>query len=554
MEELDTTGMAGFDGHAPTVIEETAAENEARLRAAGRWDAHLEVKRQRETGGCAVSFPPGTTLEDVKAAFEKPFDCKVPGCDNATYHVHIDVDRPSYGTPEQDKYEKMWKFQQYRAIAPGEDVSHLFLQIAKPPHDAEVIDFGAGTGRGALNLAFFGGLRVKMLDFAANCLDEDVKNATVSQPERLSFLQHDLNRPVPFSADYGFCTDVMEHLPPGEVETVLMNVMRAARHVFFQISCTDDVCGALIGQPLHLSVHPYAWWLKLLQELGAVVHWSKDGGDYCLFYVSAWLDAKDMVQHGEVNAADDFIKANVEKNLEANWPEIQPHPTNDMEVMILGGGPSLAGQLETIKQMRAEGVKLITLNGTYNWALDNGLVPSAQIMVDSREFNARFTKPVVADCKYLISSQCHPSVLEGLPRERTYMWHGSWDLLKPIINAKREQWFQIPGGSTVMLRAIPLLRLLGFKKYHLFGFDSCLADDKHHAYEQPENNSEQIFPVSVGGRQFRCHPWMISQAQEFMDLIKFLGQEIDIEVYGDGLIKHILTTGAELADADDFLQ
>lgn len=554
MDELNTTGEVGFEGFAPEVIQESAAQNEARLRAAGSWDAHMAAKaaRKAEEGGYLVPGVDG----DALIADVHNFQCANPTCSVSVFHHHIEVERPSYGTPEQDKYEKMWKFQQYRQVAPGEDVAQLFLQIAKPPHDAEVIDFGAGTGRGALGLAFFGGLKVKMLDFAANCLDEDVKNATISQPERISFQQHDLNRPVLFSAEYGFCTDVMEHLPPGEVETVLMNVMRAARHVFFQISCTDDVCGALIGQPLHLSVHPYAWWLKLLQDLGAVVHWSKDNNSSCMFYVSAWLDAKEMTKHGEINASDDFIKANVEKNLEANWQEIQPHQTNDMEVMILGGGPSLTGQLETIKQLRAEGAKLITLNGTYNWAIDNGLTPSAQIMVDSREFNARFTKPVVDGCKYLISSQCHPSVLEGLPKDRTYMWHGSWDVLKPIINAKREQWFQIPGGSTVMLRAIPLLRLLGFKKYHLFGFDSCLAEgDAHHAYSQSENNTEQVFPMSVGGRQFRCHAWMISQAQEFQDLVKFLGNEMQVEVYGDGLIKHILTTGASMADVeDDFLQ
>ena len=33
-----------------------------------------------------------------------------------------------------------------------------------------------------------------------------------------------------------------------------------------------------------------------------------------------------------------------------------------------------------------------------------------------------------------------------------------------------------------------------------------------------------------------------------MDLIKFLGDEIELEVYGDGLINHILRTGAELSE------
>jgi hypothetical protein len=169
-------------------------------------------------------------------------------------------------------------------------------------------------------------------------------------------------------------------------------------------------------------------------------------------------------------------------------------------------------------------------------------------MVDARPFNARFTKPVIPACKYLISSQCDPSVLEGLPKELTYLWHTGADHIRADLDEAYSTWWLIPGGSTVMLRAIPLLRLLGFKRFHLFGFDSCLSGDAHHAYAQPENDSETVIPVTVGGRTFRCHAWQVAQAQEFIDLVKFLGEEIELEVYGDGLINHIVRTGAQLSD------
>jgi hypothetical protein len=99
-----------------------------------------------------------------------------------------------------------------------------------------------------------------------------------------------------------------------------------------------------------------------------------------------------------------------------------------------------------------------------------------------------------------------------------------------------------------MLRAIPLLRMLGFKRFHLYGFDSCLTDE-HHAYAQPENDSEHVVSATVGGRVFRCHVWMLSQAQEFIDLVKFMGDEIDLQVHGDGLISHIIETGAAIDDS-----
>lgn len=448
---------------------------------------------------------------------------------------------------ERAKYEKMWKFEQYRAVAPGEGIAAQFLAQARPKPGSEVIDFGAGTGRGALMLALLGGCKVHMLDFAENCLDEDVRSALTTQAHALKFTLHDLYKPAPVAAPYGYCTDVMEHIPPEYVDTVLFNVLKAAQHCFFQISCADDQCGALIGEPLHLSVHPYDWWHKKFQELGCVIHFSQDLGDACIFYVTAWQDGSEIVKVGVLNTDEAHVRENVKANIAAGWDQVNPHVTNDIEVMILGGGPSLNQFVDEIRAKREEGVKLITLNGTYNWALERGLTPSAQIMVDAREFNKRFTKPVVDGCKYLIASQCNPAVLDGLPKDRTLLWHTSAESIKDLLDAQYAVWWGIPGGSTVMLRAIPLLRMLGFKRFHLYGFDSCLADG-HHAYAQPENDSEHVISATVGDRVFQCHAWMLSQAQEFIELCKFMGDEIELQVRGDGLISHIIETGAAMDD------
>ena len=215
--------------------------------------------------------------------------------------------------------------------------------------------------------------------------------------------------------------------------------------------------------------------------------------------------------------------------------------------MIVGGGPSLSQHTEKIKQLRANGVKLITINGAYKWCIDNGLTPSAMVMVDAREFNARFAQPVAKDCKYFIASQCHPSVFEDLPKDRTYIWHTQAEDHNEVLAQQYETWHPIPGGSTVLLRAIPLFRMLGFKRFHLFGCDSCLEENKHHAYKQTENDGQLVVPVNVGGKIFNCNPWMVSQAQEFIDIIKMMGNEIELEIYG-GLLHHILETGASYTD------
>ena len=449
---------------------------------------------------------------------------------------------------EKDLYKMMWERPEYRVVAPGENIAHEFLKQAKPKPGATVLDLGCGTGRGGLNLAFFGGMDVTMVDFAGNCLDADIVPMLETQKHALRFVEADLSEPLPVKAAYGYCTDVMEHIRPHHVDRVIDNCLAACQHVFFQISTVDDICGVLIGHKLHLSVHPYKWWLQKFKEKDCVIHWSQETDNTCLFYVSNWLSGTDVVDAGVVNTENEQIKKNVAHNIKQGFLQVEPHPTNDIEVMIVGGGPSLPQHVEKIKELRHNGVKLITINNAYKWCLDNGLTPSAMVMVDAREFNARFIESVVGDCKYFIASQCHPSVFKGLPKDRTYIWHTQAEMLREMLDKQYEQWWPIPGGSTVLLRAIPLFRTLGFKRFHLFGCDSCLGEyNKHHAYKQVENDGQLVMPVNVSGKIFNCNPWMVSQAQEFIDLIKMLGDEIELAVYG-GLLHHILESGASYAD------
>jgi len=57
---------------------------------------------------------------------------------------------------------------------------------------------------------------------------------------------------------------------------------------------------------------------------------------------------------------------------------------------LVGGGPSLKRDIEKVRELRDQGVKLICMNNAYSFCLEHGITPSAYIQVDAREFNTRF--------------------------------------------------------------------------------------------------------------------------------------------------------------------
>lgn len=203
---------------------------------------------------------------------------KTMGC---TIEVHGDGILPDMwragpdALSEHQKYETMWSLPEYRQWSPGEDLVDKFFDIVKPM--GLVIDFGCGTGRASLKIEERG-CEVIAIDFASNCLDHTSRG--------LRFFTMDLSKPMPFSAPYGFCTDVLEHIPTAQIGDVISNIMACAKTVFFQVSTVNDIFGQTIGTPLHLTVQQHGWWIDLFETMGYTVTYDMDRGNASLFVVS----------------------------------------------------------------------------------------------------------------------------------------------------------------------------------------------------------------------------------------------------------------------------
>lgn len=452
---------------------------------------------------------------------------------------------------EQRKYTEVWEHPEYRISAPGESFVSEFVRLTRPTHSDTIVDFGCGTGRAALKLSDYA--PVLALDFAENCLDKAVAAALC---ERLKFQQHDLTQPLELSGTYGFCTDVMEHIPTEDVDTVLRNICTAALKVYFNISTVPDHMGALIGEPLHLTVKPFDWWEAKFREIGFRIDYSKEYPEGAVFYGSVYANGNDVSDMTGLNISEDRVRSNILANLSLGFQEVCPHEVQDETVYILAGGASLGAHEAEIVALGKEGKKFITVNGTYKWLIDRGIRPAAHFMVDGRTFNERFIHTIIDTCKYIFSSQVAHEVAAKVPKAQGWLYHsGDSDFVKEVFEHHCKEigvdksWYPVMGGTTVINRALVVLAMLGFRKIEIFGWDSCVIDGQHHAYEQKENDEKRTIEVMVGGRRFQCHPWMVVQANEVPKLIRYILGLIDgfeINVRGDGLIAHMLQYAAQI--------
>lgn len=254
---------------------------------------------------------------------------------------------------------------------------------------------------------------------------------------------------------------------------------------------------------------------------------------------------------GGLNTSIERMLANIRTNIERHLPQVKVYRENPDTAILALSGPSLKSNLKRLKRLTAK-CPLVTVNGSHDWLIEQGCVPSAHIMLDARESNADFVRNPVASCRYLIASQCDPAIFHALEDHDVRIFHcdlgvGEDKLLKNYYCGKN--YHIVMGGSTVGLRALMLLRMLGFKKFEIFGFDSCFMGSRHHAFDQALNDKDvKSVELEGQGGKFFCAPWMLRQAYEFQDLAKHAGHLFRCRVHGNGLIASMIGAGAKLKE------
>lgn len=239
------------------------------------------------------------------------------------------------------------------------------------------------------------------------------------------------------------------------------------------------------------------------------------------------------------NTARDKLLSNVASAIQRDIPWLDYVEPHDGHVVIVGGGPSAKDKIEDIKWRQSLGQKVWALNGSLSWLVSQGVTPDAVVVADARPENRSFINQMPAGTRTLLASQCDPCLFDGQPL--VTLWHSNAPGVASLLMAERDRPVHlIGGGSTVGLSAMVIASIEGYRKIHLYGFDSSVADGVHHAYDQPANDRDMIVDVLAGDRKFRATPWMVQQAEEFVPLAASLAEaDCIITVAGDGLLPYL---------------
>lgn len=173
---------------------------------------------------------------------------------------------------ERAKYKEIWTdVPDYRGYSPGMENVSRFMDIVKPDRNSTILDIGCGTG--------LAGIEFEKLGLCPYWID--ITDAAIVPEAHGRFMEAALWSNWPnlrkFGYDYGFCCDVMEHIPTEYTMLVIDRIISSCRTTWFQIALVPDQFGAVIGKPLHLTVKPFGWWLERLKLAGDVI----DARDLC---------------------------------------------------------------------------------------------------------------------------------------------------------------------------------------------------------------------------------------------------------------------------------
>lgn len=232
----------------------------------------------------------------------------------------------------------------------------------------------------------------------------------------------------------------------------------------------------------------------------------------------------------------------VEANLAAVEGRIEAVPAHDRRAILACYGPSLVEMMIPLRRLAEAGGDVVSISGAHDMLLERGIVPKYHVECDPRPHKADNIEKAHPDVVYLLASAVHPAVIEKVRRGGGQMrlWHvGAGDHTMKLIDGKGEKrGTVVGGGSSVGLRAIPLLYALGYRDLAIFAMDCSFADDGRQWAGKHSGKLKKAVSVKCGDRIFMTSPVLLGYATQFFETVQKV-DGIEYELFGDGLLQEM---------------
>jgi uncharacterized Rossmann fold enzyme len=249
-------------------------------------------------------------------------------------------------------------------------------------------------------------------------------------------------------------------------------------------------------------------------------------------------DYRETLKRLTVASDGDKGRTHIRSALGRGLPEFQPTLIpHDGNMVMCASGPSVAAFIDQIREERRIGRPICAVNGAHDLLCEHGIEPDMFVSVDPRTSIIENVRKKNDRTLYHLSSRCHPELFDWLVDRKVILFHSYSHEEKGVPELQGRT--MTGGGTTSGLRAITLGYLMGFKKFILYGYDSCLSNDMRKRFYGPPMKPEQTVDRIVGGQRFMCNAAMAMQADEFQEYYKML-HGITFDIKGDGLLAAIV--------------
>jgi len=257
----------------------------------------------------------------------------------------------------------------------------------------------------------------------------------------------------------------------------------------------------------------------------------------------------------------DYIINNINENLSLikKWGIAQACRPNSETAIIVSAGPSLNfNELrETIK--RTNGV-VLSVKHSYPKLLSEQIHQWGCIILDPRPIDGVSTHGIVRKklfnnidqfTNFFIASMTDPSVTKYIIKrtKNVHGWHAYSDAIRqatkdPRIfevnkstNLSPDTTF-VTGGTCAAMRGFGLMHLLGFRNFHLFGFDCNIPFLTEEQKKEKLDDKPKYIPVETNGVKFWTTGELLAMAQDCERLFNNKTVDANIVVHGTNTLVH----------------